>query len=179
MNNKIQRKFNTRLLLLIVILPIAIVASICALIFGFSRDEVWKQISFWDNSSSLSQESTIRASIESKDNITIQLEVARTSEQQEKGLMYRQSLEENSGMLFIFDHPQPLAFWMKNTYIPLDIAFLDQNKKVINIEAKAEPLDTTKLYKSKNSALYAVEMNAGWFEKNNVREGDMFKFIID
>ena len=89
--------------------------------------------------------------------------------------MHRKKLPENKGMLFIYPSERIIKLWMKNTSIPLSVAFLNKNKKIINIE-KMEPNQTKVIYKSRDLALYAVEVNQGWFEINKVFVGDTFKF---
>jgi uncharacterized membrane protein (UPF0127 family) len=97
------------------------------------------------------------------------VEVVDTEEQRATGLMNRFSLQPDHGMLFVFDRPQPLAFWMKNTYIPLSIAFLDSDGTILNIE-DMQPQDTSTHW-SKGNALYAVEMKQGWFRGKNIEPG--------
>lgn len=103
----------------------------------------------------------------------ILIEIADSEEERSKGLMFRTSLKENSGMLFIFNEPSPKRFWMKNTLIPLDIVFIDENKRIIHVET-AQPctMDPCQIYASKESALYVLEVNAGFFERNNIKIGD-------
>ena len=104
-----------------------------------------------------------------------QIEVVSTLEDRNTGLMHRKSLPDDGGMIFVWDRKKIQCMWMKNTLIPLSVAFLNKDKKIINIE-KMEPNQTTTIYKSKDLALYAVEVNQGWFEKNKVSVGDNFKF---
>ena len=97
-------------------------------------------------------------------------EVAATNPTRTKGLMYRFSLQPDHGMLFVFDAPQPLAFWMRNTYIPLSIAFIGADGRILNIEDMAPRTDDT--HPSKGPALYTLEMKKGWFAERNIRAGD-------
>ena len=85
------------------------------------------------------------------------------------GLMNRFSLQPDHGMLFVFERPQPLAFWMKNTYIPLSIAFVDANGAILNIE-DMKPHDESTHW-SKGNALYAIEMKQGWFAAKGIDAG--------
>lgn len=113
-------------------------------------------------------------------NIKIDVELAETEEQLEYGLMFRDHLSTNQGMLFIFDQERPLSFWMKNTIIDLSIAYFDKNKKIVDIqEMKATSSLDLQIpsYPSKSPALYALEMNARWFEKNHIKVGDVFEFV--
>ena len=97
-------------------------------------------------------------------------EVVSTPEQRAKGLMNRFSLQPDHGMLFVFEEPQPLGFWMKNTYIPLSIAFVDAKGRIVNIEDMKPHDETT--YRSRGFALYAIEMKQGWFASKGVKAGD-------
>lgn len=102
--------------------------------------------------------------------ITVPVEVAADNASREKGLMFRKHLPENSGMLFVMDRNDGICMWMKNTLIPLSVAFIDKDGFIINIE-KMKPL-TLDIHCSKAKAVYALEMNESWFEKNNVKPGD-------
>ena len=99
------------------------------------------------------------------------VEIADKPAERSLGLMYRKSLPENMGMLFIYRRPGTMNFWMKNTYIPLSIAYIDTNGYIIAI-FKMEPLNTKKSYTSPGPAIWALEVNQGWFEKNGVNVGD-------
>ena len=113
---------------------------------------------------------TVKLQISDK---TIDVEIADTEQLRAMGLMHRKSLEENSGMLFIFKDEQKLSFWMKNTLIPLSIAYISRSGEIKELH-KMYPLDEDSV-SSTRSVMYALEMNQGWFEKNSVSAGD---FII-
>lgn len=98
-------------------------------------------------------------------------EIASTPAQREIGLMNRFSLQPDHGMLFVFDDAQPLAFWMKNTFIPLSVAFVDAGGRILNIESMA-PQDLTTHW-SRGPALYALEMRQGWFLDHGIGPGDV------
>ena len=105
--------------------------------------------------------------------IEIEAEIADDSESRRTGLMYRKSMPENSGMLFIFENDQKMSFWMKNTLIPLSIAYISSGGEIMEIyDMKPESLRPVD---SINSVRYALEMNQGWFERNDVNPGD---FVI-
>ncbi|HZN58530.1 MAG TPA: DUF192 domain-containing protein [Planctomycetota bacterium] len=100
------------------------------------------------------------------------VEVASDGPSRRLGLMNRPSLPENEGMLFIFPHTAQQSFWMKNTLIPLSIAFIDDSGKILEIhDMKAK--DETSTW-SKNGVRYALEVNQGWFDRNQVKVGDVF-----
>ena len=96
-------------------------------------------------------------------------EVAYTDADRTLGLMHRRMLPENRGMLFVFPQAAPLSFWMKNTYLPLSIAFIDDTGTIINI-TDMKPL-TTDTHDSAGPARYALEMNRGWFKKRGIKSG--------
>jgi len=100
-------------------------------------------------------------------------EVVTTPEQRATGLMNRFSLAPDHGMLFVFEAPQPLGFWMKNTYVPLSIAFADADGRIVNIE-DMKPQDETTHW-SRGFALYAVEMKQGWFAAHGIKTGDIIQ----
>jgi hypothetical protein len=97
-------------------------------------------------------------------------EVANKVPTRDAGLMFRKSMGENNGMLFVFHETALRAFWMKNTYIPLSIAFMDDKGIILNV-LEMPPLTEDSFF-SKGGAKYALEMNAGWFEKNGLKPGD-------
>jgi len=103
---------------------------------------------------------------------TVTVEVAITPAQLEQGLKYRPSLPEDRGMLFLFSRPGRRSFWMKDTLIPLSIAFIDGEGRIVGI-LDMEPDDGAESHRPGRSFLYALEMNRGWFEKNNIRVGDL------
>lgn len=110
----------------------------------------------------------------------LKIEVAETPEQYSYGLMNRLTLAENEGMLFIFKEEEQRFFWMKNTFINLSIAYIDKNKKIIDIQdmkaATSSLDDKLPSYPSKGKAMYALEVNQGWFERNGIKVGN---FITD
>ncbi|MEK7673494.1 MAG: DUF192 domain-containing protein [Patescibacteria group bacterium] len=107
--------------------------------------------------------------------ISFEVEIARTPEEREKGLMYRDFLEPNFGMLFIFEEPKVVNFWMKHTKIPLDIIFIGENLNILHIEEHANPcLDTNAncpLYPSELPIKYALEINAGLVKEKHIEVG--------
>ena len=105
---------------------------------------------------------------------TVTVEIADNADLREHGLMFRDKLAENTGMLFIFDSEQSLNFWMKNTLIPLSIGFFDENKKLIDIQEMVPAVmgdQDPKHYPSSGPAMYALEMPKGWFEHNKISRG--------
>lgn len=103
----------------------------------------------------------------------IQAEIASTTATRSQGLMRRKSMAQGSGMLFLFDEPAGHCMWMKNTLIPLSVAFIDERGEIINI-ADMQPLDET-THCAARPARYAVEMNQGWFKKRGISPGMLIK----
>ena len=108
-------------------------------------------------------------------NITFNVEVAKTIEERRIGLMYRKKLLNNEGMLFIFPREKIIQLWMKNTYIPLDVIFISENKVIVDIKKNMEKLSET-IVKSKVKSRYALEFNAGLINKFDIRIGDKVLF---
>lgn len=106
-------------------------------------------------------------------NKSLEVEIAKTEATRQKGLMFRINLETNSGMLFIFDRPTTSCMWMKNTLIPLSVAFVDSDGFIINIE-NMQPLDLSN-HCAKRPAKYAIETNINWFKNNNIKADDLVK----
>jgi len=100
----------------------------------------------------------------------LKVEVAQSEPQREQGLMFRKQLGRNDGMLFIFDEPAYHAMWMKNTLIPLSVAFVDKDGEILNIlDMEPQTLDT---HMAAGPATYAIETNKGWFAEKKVKAGD-------
>lgn len=108
---------------------------------------------------------------------TIQVELADDTVKRHQGLMFRQEMADDHGMLFVFDDDAPRSFWMKNTFIPLSIAFIDANKKIVRMHDMA-PNNSRKHYRSGKPARYALEVNQGLFKTWNVKVGDEVSFTL-
>jgi uncharacterized membrane protein (UPF0127 family) len=98
--------------------------------------------------------------------------VMDSEEKRQEGLMFvgDKDIKATEGMLFAFKYSQPLSFWMKNTYIDLDIAYIDKNKKVLNV-LTMKAFDVTTDYASAGDAMYALELKAGVCKKNGIKAG--------
>lgn len=101
----------------------------------------------------------------------VAVEIADEPGERARGLMYRDSLDGESGMLFVYPAPRRLSFWMENTKIPLSIAFIDTDGRILNIEPLV-PMDRTSV-PSSGEALYALEVNRDWFQRKGVGPGDV------
>ena len=103
-----------------------------------------------------------------------QVEVARDDAARARGLMFRDSLPTDHGMLFVFERPEPQAFWMRNTRIPLDILYFDAQRRLVSIAAGVPPCTTPQCpsYPSEGPAQYTLELNAGMARKLGTERGD-------
>jgi uncharacterized protein len=106
---------------------------------------------------------------------TVTVELARTDAEREHGLMGRRTLDEEAGMLFLFEGSEPRAFWMKNTLIPLDMIFIDDGGRVAGIVREAAPLTLTPRSPGV-PARYVLEVRGGWAERHGVAAGDRVRF---
>ena len=113
-------------------------------------------------------------------NTCINVELAKTPQERQKGLMMRRILEGDSGMLFIFEKEESHYFWMKNTLIPLDMIWFNRNKQVIFIEKDVAPCTTRScaFYGPRKNSLYVLELNAGFADTLGIRVGDKARFIL-
>jgi len=102
--------------------------------------------------------------------VELQTEIAKTGGERYMGLSFRETLAENAGMLFIYPHEQQLTFTMRNTLLPLSIAFL--SKDLIINDIQLMPVGPNQLFPAKQLAQYALEVNQGWFEKHGIAVGD-------
>lgn len=107
--------------------------------------------------------------------VSLDIEFARSSYETQTGLMYRDSMEQHQGMLFIFDDNAPRYFYMKNTRIPLDIIYLSKDKEVVSFYKEAKPFDPTTL-PSNAPAKYVLELIGGSIDRLNIEVGDLIQF---
>lgn len=102
--------------------------------------------------------------------VEIEVETADDAAERAQGLMFRESLGEKCGMIFAYDEESPLSFWMRNTLVPLSVAYIDSEGSIVSIH-DMEPLDETSV-RSEGPAQYALEVNQGFFEENGIEAGD-------
>lgn len=107
---------------------------------------------------------------------TVVAEVARTPDQRASGLMYREEVPDGTGMLFVFEDTAIRSFWMRNTYVPLDIAYMDPSFRIVDIQAM-EP-ETEELYESAAPAMFALEVRQGWFEERGIEVGRVAEVVF-
>ena len=112
-------------------------------------------------------------------NRAITVEIAETPDQHKKGLMFREVLSEDEGMLFVFNNEETRYFWMKNTFIDLSVGFFNKEKILIDIqEMKSGTRSNESVlpsYASAQPAMYALEMKKGWFDRNQIKIGSKIK----
>jgi hypothetical protein len=101
----------------------------------------------------------------------IDIEKAETDQERQQGLMYRRNMSDSQGMLFIMEESAPQSFWMRNTYIPLDIIFVDENNTILNIHQNARPRSEAPL-PSQGNAKYVVEVIGGFTQAYGIKPGD-------
>ncbi len=107
---------------------------------------------------------------------TVVAEVAATPDERAQGLMYRDNVPDGTGMLFVFQDSQPRSFWMANTYIPLDIAYMNPSYRIVDIIAM-EPL-VTDSYPSDAPAMFALEVRQNWFAEHGITVGSQASIIF-
>jgi len=107
---------------------------------------------------------------------TVVAEIAETPEARERGLMHRRSLDDGEGMLFVFEREEIRSFWMKDTYIPLDIAFIDSSLRVVDIQ-QMEP-ETEEFHEAPEPVMFALEVPQGWFEAQGVEPGAQTEIVL-
>ncbi|MBC2846684.1 DUF192 domain-containing protein [Winogradskyella flava] len=125
------------------------------------------------------KEGTLFISRASSDAIikTLDIEIADNDYETQTGLMYRSKLESNNGMLFIFPDVDFRSFYMKNTKIPLDIIYINENKEIVSFQKNAKPFDETSL-PSEAPAKYVLEINAGLSDEWQLEVGDKISFEV-
>jgi uncharacterized membrane protein (UPF0127 family) len=102
--------------------------------------------------------------------VTLMAEIARTASQREQGLMHRKGLKDGEGMLFVFERDEILSFWMKNTLVPLSIAFIAYDGRILEVH-DMQPGNLNPVHSSR-SVRYALEVPQGWFNRVGIRPGD-------
>lgn len=105
-----------------------------------------------------------------------EVEVADTPATRSQGLMHRQELAENAGMLFVFERPAEVGFWMRNTYIPLDMLFVDRHGEIVHIHHEARPHDET-LIRSGTPVTHVLEINGGLAARLGIETGQRMQIL--
>jgi uncharacterized protein len=110
--------------------------------------------------------------------VEVKVEIADDPAEQERGLMYRTALGEDRGMLFVFPDEKVLSFWMKNTLIPLSIAYIDSHGRIVDLQDMKPLDDKPPNYVSAKPAQYALEVNQGFFKEHGVKVGDRVELPV-
>lgn len=126
------------------------------------------RVSLWDSTDSNASRLKIKTA---KAELHFNVELAKSNEERQRGLMYREELPESSGMLFIFDEQSEHSFWMKNTKIPLDLIFFDNDFRIVGFLEAMKPY-STQSRSIKKPSRYVLEVNAGLVEKLGLSIGD-------
>ncbi len=148
-------------------LSVVLAALFCGLVLvGCS----WEETSSEAETSSPDESATVTIDASGGQRVEVEVEIADDYAERQRGLMERTELAENAGMLFVFDREQQLSFWMRNTLIPLSIAYIDAEERIIDIQ-DMQPLDETS-HPSAEPAMYALEVNQGFFDEHGVGVGD-------
>ena len=109
-------------------------------------------------------------------NATLDIEIADNDQERTQGLSGKENLEENSGLLFVFEKEGDYGIWMKDMNFPIDIAWLDKNKKIVHIEKNISPETYPKIFNSETPNLFVLETPANFFAQNNIKIGDFVDF---
>jgi len=107
--------------------------------------------------------------------VPIRVELARTEPERERGLMYRNHMDQDAGMLFVFEHDAPLTFWMKNTFIPLDMIFIDHDRRIVGIVEEAVP-ETETPRRVEGASRYVLEIGGGLSRRLGIAKGGQVDF---
>ncbi|HMQ50285.1 MAG TPA: DUF192 domain-containing protein [Saprospiraceae bacterium] len=108
----------------------------------------------------------------------IDIEVKQNDVDRQQGMMWRKSMKDTQGMLFIMDRAEQQSFWMLNTYVPLDIIYVDENYRILNIAKNTKPQSLDPVF-SKGAALYVVEVIAGFCDQYGIKAGDSIQFELE
>jgi uncharacterized membrane protein (UPF0127 family) len=112
--------------------------------------------------------------------IEVRLTIARTAEERERGLMFKSSLADGEGMVFLFEDEQPRRFWMKHTFVPLDIVFLDETGRVVDVLENLPvcPSEPCPVYTSRFPSRTALELKAGFAARHGIRTGTKVELFL-
>lgn len=166
---------NTKTILIVTLLAIAAVG----IYLITNKGESSQSFSIEDTAPKFTKEGELlfTSKTESDTLAIIDIEIADNEQKTAQGLMHRSSMPEKAGMLFLMPREEIQGFWMRNTYIPLDMIFVNSNKEIVTIHHNTTPMNENS-YLSTVPALYVVEVNGGFCNKNNIKEGDQIEFTI-
>ena len=176
--NKRTKISLARLLVIILTLAIALAFLIFSVYTPAKKKKQQRSVSSVSKASIPFRKDGTLSILNAKSNspIMLDIEIADDENERMRGLMDRLELPENAGMLFIFDGDEPRSFWMKNTYISLDIIYINSKKEIVSIQKYTQPKTTTSI-PSEAPAKYVLEVNAGFTDKYGIGPGD--RIVID
>lgn len=176
-------KYTIKPLILLFIFPILIVVTIITLLISAIKENTispTKETQIIEKLLKLSDNDYITIQIiNTKTNKTsmINLEVARSEKKRQTGLMFRENLKDSEGMIFIFDNKSYQKFWMKNTFIPLDIIFLDNNLNIVNFYESMEPNNEQKIYTSQKPVQIVIELKSNSIKNLDINKNTKFNIL--
>ena len=154
-------------------------ACIIAMVYQYSKNEVDKPVSHSKTYEPLFVKEGVLHFLDSTGTDTIShIEIADDSYSRTQGLMYRRSMPDSVGMLFVFEEEKPQGFWMLNTYFSLDIIYINSKLEIVSIQKYTKPFSKLML-PSKAPAMYVVEVNAGYCYSNGIKAGFRIAFALD
>lgn len=161
------------------VLVVALIAAVAAVYYITNNKDVDKNIVVEDTTPAFKKEGELLFISQTQNDTLalIDIEIADNSQKTAQGLMFRSSMPQNAGMLFLMPREEVQGFWMRNTYIPLDMIFVNSNKEIVTIHANTTPMNENS-YISTAPALYVVEVNAGFCKNNKIRKGDKIDFTM-
>jgi len=181
MNNKKPLKKSRSNLSRILLIAVAIIIALAWILFsifnpGRQKANTYSSAKLSRTGIEFKKEGNLTVFLsDNNSTINLDIEVAKNESERMKGLMDRFSLPDNAGMLFIFEREEPRSFWMKNTYISLDIIYINSNKEIVSIQKYAQPRTTSSI-PSEMPAMYVLEVNAGFADKYGLKPGDKIEF---
>ncbi len=155
---------------------IFLLATAAALPTAKPEAEVWPEPPAPANSTSAANAVSAATVLVVFGSDTVRAEVANTSALRSQGLMYRDEVPDGTGMLFVWDTEGERSIWMQNTYVALDVAFIDRNFRVVDIQ-QLEP-ETTDIHDGASPAMFALEVRQGWFAEKGIVVGDRCQLIF-
>lgn len=108
--------------------------------------------------------------------VTVHVEVQRTEAERERGLMFRRDLDELAGMIFVFERPEHQTFWMRNTYLPLDMVFISADRRVLGVVRNATPM-TDDAREVPGDSMYVLEVRAGFADRHHITDGTPIELL--
>jgi uncharacterized membrane protein (UPF0127 family) len=176
--NPRKKKITLTRLILIILVVILVMALIIFSVYtpGKKDREPKRNTNITKSTPAFRKDGNLSITLSQSNSVVrLDIEIADEEAERMRGLMNRMSMPEFSGMLFIFERDEPRSFWMKNTYISLDIIYIDSRKEIVSIQKYTQP-QTTSSIPSEKPAMYVLEVNAGFTDKHGIQAGDKIDF---